>query len=163
MDVVIEFEGYQLKNGFCFKELCVFFVKEDFRVHFFIKSQNEFKYLSKADKRTLKFCEKYLHKLFWRAGHIEQGYLMTCVKNLIEPNATIFTKKESKVNILKNELKNIAVKNVDNIFSKEAIKSAAFATTSYPLRFHRGVKHCAVHKARRLAEAILGTYTSESK
>ena len=122
-------------------------MKEDFWVHLFIKSQGEFKHLSKADKRKVKFCKKYLHKLFKPAGPIEQGYLITCVKNPIEPNATIFTKEGSKVNILKNKLNNIAVKNVGNIFSIEAFKSSTFATASFLPRFHREVKYCAVHKA----------------
>jgi len=155
MEVIIEFEGFDLKNKFIFKEFCILFLKDNHWLNFFVKSDRPFKKLSRQDKQTVKFCQNFIHKIFWRAGHVDQRFLIPGIKLMLEEHCIVYTKGRNKKQILEDYLGNsVRVVNVEDleIFGSQAKKK--IETDICSLRFHKGNHHCAVHKALFLSEQL---------
>jgi hypothetical protein len=175
MKFVLEIEGFTLEKGFVFKELTLWSLQNNFDRHFFVKPPCPFNWLSEKDKRIVKYCEKFIHKIHWSAGRdtfLEVRSYLQRLLNDTTNSVVVYTKGESKINVFKQvlglkceiqdinqlELKSNQEWNEDLKKYMESINSTEFC----PLKFHTNHSHCTQVKAAVIAE-FLNSYINKDE
>lgn len=153
MKYVIEFEGFQCENSFVIKELCVISMDAVTNKHFVIKPPLPKSNLNTKEKRTVAFCEKFLHRVFWNSGDSTWKSVRKYIQTF--PNSTVvYTKGIYKRDLLSNLFPNLHVLDLEDINCPSITKLIYKPTTQCPLSFHKNILNCAHRKARAFAEFI---------
>jgi hypothetical protein len=157
----LEFEGFELSRGFVFKEVSIRSADNQVSKQFFIRSPCGFSKLSDSDKKIVRWCEKYYHKINWRSGNISFESTEKILKNVLNNSSKVFTKGFSKVKVLQStKIPGI----FENIEDNKEIPTVANFKKNYPellnlykgcqLPFHKDQVHCADLKSFVLAAHI---------
>ena len=75
MEFVIDFEGFDLTSGFVIKEISIANLRSHYVDTYFVKSPFKLTGLSIKDRKNVKFCEKFVHRIFWQFGTVQQKRL----------------------------------------------------------------------------------------
>lgn len=153
MKFVIEFEGYQLKRRFVFKELVIYDLTSSTINHFFIKPPCPRELLTSSEEKTVRYCEAFLHKIKWHSGNTHLKDVIQFLNNLPEASI-IYTKGRNKTNLLASMFKKFTVLNLEEENCPPITKIFVKPETECPLGFHKDSLNCAHLKANAFATYI---------
>lgn len=151
MNFVVEFEGFPLSNKFIIKEACIRETSDVPSIpyqHFLIKSPFSIKKLTYKDRRTVKFCEKLLHRIKWSMGDCVYGDFVFAL-NSIPEGSLIYTKGLQKVKLLESIRINSsgAIRNLEDLGCVPITKQQKSLSNTCPISFHREMYNCSHEKS----------------
>lgn len=161
MKCVIEFEGYNIKSRFVFKEIAIHNLKTRQLHHFFIKPPFSRCLLSKTDESVVRYCENHLHRIKWNSGSVHMASVFEFLKKL-PSNTILYTKGLEKVRILHKLCKGFQIKNLEDYDCPKVDEIKSAVENECPLGFHlhKNTLSCATKKSELFASFLL--YKHES-
>lgn len=153
--IIIEFQGFNLKSKFCFKEVTVSEIGSKVFTHFFIKSFKNFCDLSLQDRKVVQYCERNLHRIYWSAGSQSFKQVHDYVNQLLKEGAVVYTKGAEKVKILEKSFKiSGPILNLDDLWMDLDFQGYNSDVERCPLPFHKNVSSCSHLKAQTFAKLL---------
>ena len=152
MNVIVDFEGFQLPNRkFIVKELAFFNSDNNERMCYFFKSPKTFR-LNQSERRVINWLIKNIHGIEWDYGMTDFHYLTHILNNLTEDCNTILYVKGEEKKCIFEQLTNFKTK----IFNLESIGCPKFQDLYYPTCLcgsdrHLSNNHCALKKVIALS------------
>lgn len=162
MKYVVEFEGFQLAKGFVFKEISICSVDGLIGVQFFVKPPKRFEWLSPKDKKIVRYCETYLHKIFWHAGYDRFSTVKQRLQDLFSKDDTLYTKGLQKTQILHDLNLKAQVINLEDVMTSSDCESITDCQIECVLSFHKGSEHCAHRKSILFSQILNQRLQNES-
>ncbi len=154
MKYVIEFEGYHIKNSFVFKEVTAVNLETLEVIHLFIKSPFQRKKLQYNDRKVVRFCELFLHRIKWHAGRSYMKEFIDFIK-LIPSGSQLYTKGQQKVDLLRKYCSQCTVHDLEETGCPGITKIHNVQTNVCPLSFHQNSLNCSHIKAITFAKFLL--------
>lgn len=153
MTYVIEFEGFQCEKFFAIKELAIVSEECAYVKHFVIQPPKRRRNLNTNEKKIVKFCETFLHRIHWNSGDSSWKSVCNYIQGLPQ-NTCVYTKGVEKQKILSDLFSNLNVINLEDIKCPPITKLIYTPSIPCPLAFHRNVLNCAHRKAGGFADFI---------
>lgn len=157
-EVIIEFEGYNLRGRFIYKELVINVLSENEEndiKHFFIRPPFAKDKLKQKDLKNVLYCERYLHKIKWDSGNVRMSEV-TKVLNSLPSNSIVYTKGLQKKLLLEPLLPFSCdvIDLEDNLKCPRISVLCSKGDHICPLRFHWNTFNCAYLKAVEFGEYV---------
>lgn len=162
MKYVVEFEGFQLAKGFVFKEISICSIDGSLGFQFFVKPPMRFERLSLKDKKIVRYCETYLHKIFWHAGYVRFANVKQRLQDLFSKDDTLYTKGIQKTQILSDLNLGTQVINLEDIVTSFECESITNCEVECILSFHKSSVHCAHRKSIIYSQLLNQSLQNES-
>jgi len=166
MNYVVDFEGFSVKGFFVIKEFVVASIDSEEKNHFILNSPIlNWNYLRSKDRKSINYCEKYLHQIRWgtRGKHFSE--LKSFLNHKLTEQDTIFIKGSDKLKIFCKQINpKCVVKDINDLLSyaqvskdwtSKAKELLALVPNKCPLYFHKLNHHCAFVKTEVFAQILL--------
>ena len=111
MEVYIAVDGYTIPSGFIVKELCIMFPDEEYNYFLFKPPTN--RYLTEADKRTIRYTTSHLNNISYHDGDVPYEFLQEIISRYRQYK--IYTYSEVAVKLLQTTLSTSVLTNIQNM------------------------------------------------
>ena len=145
MSIFVGAEGFQLGKSFILKELYLLVGDSTDYKHFVFKAP--ILPLTAVDRRTVRYCTRYLHQISWTDGDVPYSALVPIIKKM--ESATLFCYGYTTARFLRKLLPTTIIIDTQSEGYKmpAVIPSAPCFTTHTP-------RHCAAAKANAIRNYV---------